>query len=400
MTKNEPQSKKKKIGIVGGGQLGRMLTDAAHKLDFYVIVLDPTENSPAAQVADEHIVKDFTDEEGVYEVARDADYITFEIESANADALRKLAAEGKAINPSPETLLIIKDKFRQKQFLASAGIPVAPFMPVEDKGDILAAAEEFGYPFLLKARYGAYDGRGNAVVRSESGDESVDAENNGEGGIDAAMKKLEKAIANGGLYVEKFVPFVKELAVVVARGSSGEILPYPPVETIHKNNICHLVLAPAPVDQLVANNAMNMAARIMTHLQGVGIFGIEMFLTESGEVLINEIAPRVHNSGHHTIEGYATSQFEQHIRAIAGMPLGDITATMPASVMINILGERSGTAEVKGLEEALAIPGTAVHIYGKLETRPERKMGHITVIDVDLDSAVEKAAHARLLISI
>ncbi len=388
------EQKKKKIGIVGGGQLGRMLTHAAHKLGFRVAVLDPTPNSPAAQVADEHILKNFTDEEGVYEVAQGADYITFEIESANSDALRKLMIEGKVINPSPETLAIIKDKCKQKEFLHNNGIPVAPFMPVRGVADIMAAAEKFGYPFLLKARLGAYDGRGNAVVRSELGDE------NGEGGIEDGMRKLAKSMENGGLYVEKFVPFVKELAVVVARGASGEILPYPPVETIHKNNICHLVLAPAPVDQLIANNAMNLAARIMTHLQGVGIFGIEMFLTEGGQVLINEIAPRVHNSGHHTIEGYATSQFEQHIRAITGMPLGDVTPTMPASVMINILGERSGPAEVTGLEEALAIPGTAVHIYGKLETRPERKMGHITIIDTDLDSAIEKAKRARLLISI
>jgi 5-(carboxyamino)imidazole ribonucleotide synthase len=380
-------STKKRIGIVGGGQLGRMLTYAAHKLGFHVTVLDPTPNSPAAQLADEHIVKDFATPEGVYDIARNSDYLTFEIESANADALKKLVEEGKTINPSPDTLLIIKDKFQQKVFLEKNGIPVAPSVEVNDRADVERAGKEFGYPFLLKARFGAYDGRGNALIKDESE-------------IEAGMLKLQNAIANGGLYVEKYVPFVKELAVVVARGVSGEILPYPPVETIHKNNICHLVLAPAPIDQLQSNDAKNLAARIMTYLQGVGVFAIEMFVTSDGQVLVNEIAPRVHNSGHYTIEGHNTSQFEQHIRAITGMPLGDIEPKMPASVMINILGERSGPAEIKGLEEALAIPGTAVHIYGKLETRPERKMGHITIVDTDIESALEKAKRARLLISI
>ncbi len=406
----------KRIGIVGGGQLGRMLTDAAHKLGFTVIILDPTPDSPAGQVADKQIVGSFTDRDKIFELAKEVDYMTFEIESANAEALEELTRKGYPVNPSSKTLSIIKDKYKQKEFLRKAKIPTAEAVEVETSNlsvipsersesrnlmreippratlgrddktvieEIKKIAETFGYPMLLKARFGAYDGRGNYVLKSEED-------------IPSGMEKLK----NRALYVEKFVPFVKELAVMVARSTIGEILTFPVVETTHKNNICHTCVVPAHVSQEVTDKARSLAISVMEQLKGAGVFGIEMFVTEDEDVLVNEIAPRVHNSGHYTIEACKTSQFEQHIRAITGMELGSTDLLVPAAAMVNILGEREGPARVKGSEKALAIEGVAIHIYGKKETKLERKMGHITAVGKTPEEALEKALKAREYISI
>jgi len=383
---------KKRIGIVGGGQLGRMLADAAHKLGFFVTVLDPTPNSPAAQVADGHILSDFKNKEKILELAKVSDVLTFEIESANAEALDELVAEGKIVHPSPKTLAIIKDKFEQKVFLRNHNVPVADFALIDSPEDALKQGEIFGYPYLLKARFDAYDGRGNFVIKSADD-------------IPIAFEKFTRPDVGGGLkksplYAEKFVPFIKELAVVSARGIDGKIVSFPVVETIHKNNICHIVRSPAPVSDEVKANAEQLAQQTLSALSGVGVFAVEMFLTNSGEVLVNEIAPRVHNSGHHTIEAFNSSQFEQHIRAITGMPLIGVKPSATSAVMINILGERSGLAQRGGLKEAEMLGNTAVHIYGKMETRPERKMGHITVLAETLEEAEKKAIKARKHISI
>lgn len=359
---------KHRIGIVGGGQLGRMLAFEAKKLGFTVNVIDPTPNSPAGQVADHQIVADFKDEAAIKKLASMSDYLTFEIELAQL---------------SNKTLNIIKDKLKQKQFLRTAKIPVAAFMEVSTKADIIQAAKQFGYPILLKARFDAYDGRGNAVIKSVSD-------------IEAALEKLQ----GRQLYVEQFVPFTKELAVMVARSTRGEIAVYPVVETIHKNNICHTVLVPAPVAKPAINQAQKLAIQAMQHLKGAGVFGIEMFLTKNNQVLINELAPRVHNSGHYSIESCATSQFEQHIRAITGLPLGSTKLTVPAAVMVNILGDRQGPAQVQGLEKALKLPQVYVHIYGKAETKMERKMGHITAIAPTIKQALQNATKARQYIHI
>lgn len=372
-----------KIGIIGGGQLGRMLAQAAKNLGFYTVVLDPTYNSPAGQVADLQILGDFKDASKIKEVADQVDFVTFEIESANAEALNNLVVEGKDINPHPKILEIIKDKYLQKKFLENNNIPVADSLEVNSEEEIKKAAGSFGYPLLLKARKDAYDGRGNALIKSEEE-------------ISAGIEKLKGRT----LYVEKFVPFVKELAVVVGRSKTGEVKVFPTVETIHKNNICHIVISPAPVSKNITEKAEQLATKIITDFKGVGVFAVEMFLTDKNDLIVNEIAPRVHNSGHHTIEGNQTSQFEQHIRAITGMPLGDTGHTAPFSVMINILGERSGEVEINGLDEVKEIPNTSIHIYGKAETRHERKMGHITVVGEDLIDVLEKAKLARLKISI
>ncbi len=374
---------KQRLGIVGGGQLGRMLTLDAKKLGFDVTVIDPTPASPAGQVADRQTVAAYDDAAAIRELAASVDYMTFEIESAGAGVLEELAEAGVAINPSPKTLGMIKDKLRQKRFLQGAGIPVADFAGVETIAEVKKVAKEFGYPLLLKARFGAYDGRGNAIIKAESE-------------ITLAWERL------GGreLYVERFVPFTKEVAVIIARSMAGDTAVYQVVETVHCNNICHSVYAPARVGAATAHAATRLANRVAQELSGAGVFAIEMFVTESGKVLVNEIAPRVHNSGHLTVEASTTPQFEQHVRAVTGLPLGATELKVPAAVMINILGERSGVAEAQGLEQALAIPGVTVHLYGKAETRPERKMGHITAFADTIEAAERKAQAARKVISI
>ncbi|HWY79599.1 MAG TPA: 5-(carboxyamino)imidazole ribonucleotide synthase [Candidatus Sulfotelmatobacter sp.] len=373
----------KRIGIVGGGQLGRLIAIDAKKLGFTVNIIDPTPNSPAGQVADYQIVADYNDEKAIRELAKISDYLTFEIELANAEILDELSRKGLKINPSAKTLSIIKDKLVQKQFLKKAKIPVADFVEIDSKKEILQVAKKYGYPFLLKARFDAYDGRGNALITKESD-------------IDNGVKKLQ----GRKLYIEKFVPFIKELAVMVGRNTKNEIISYPVVETIHKNNILHLLVVPAPIDSKIQIKAQRLAEKVMRQLKGAGMFGIEMFLLEDGKILINEIAPRVHNSGHYTIEATETSQFEQHARAIADMPFGSTKLKTPAAVMINILGERDGKAKQKGVAEAGKIPGVTVHIYGKLQTRKERKMGHLTAIGETIEEALKKAKKARKLITI
>lgn len=374
---------KKTIGIVGGGQLGRMLVDAAHKLGFLVTVLDPTPNSPAGQVADNQIIGSFKDKDKIIELGNVSDFITFEIESANAEALEELIKDGKSVHPSPKTLKIIKDKFEQKVFLWNNDIPVSDFALINNEDDCKKQGELFGYPFLLKARFDAYDGRGNYLLRSEE-----DIEN--------AFNK----IGAGPLYAESFVPFEKELSVIAARGLDGEIITFPVVETIHKNNICHIVRSPAQVSHDVITNAKKIAEKVIDCLSGVGIFAIEMFMLSDGEIIVNEIAPRVHNSGHHTIEAFSMSQFEAHIRAVTGMPLVTPEALSHAAVMVNILGERDGEALIKTDHNIQNEIGTHVHIYGKLDTRKERKMGHITVLADTVEEAENKALEVRRSIEI
>ncbi len=374
---------KKRIGIVGGGQLGRMLALAGQKLGFEIVVLDPTPNSPAGQVADKQIIGSFNEADPIRKLASEVDLLTFEIESAHAETLEELEKSGFEIYPQPRVLKIIKDKFSQKEFLRTHGIPVADFALVESEHDIEEQGDIFGYPFLLKARFGAYDGRGNALIRSKED-------------IAQGFAKLSKS----PLYVEKFAPFIKEIAVVGARDTIGNIELFPVVETIHENNICHTVIAPAPVDDNIRIKAENLGRKVIELLDGVGVFAVEMFLLENGEILINEIAPRVHNSGHFTIEGSETSQFEQHMRAIGGLPLGGSAMKHPHAVMVNILGERSGEAELTGMDDAHSLGDTVVHIYGKTETRPERKMGHLTVTGSDKDEVMKKALEARKRVSI
>ena len=372
-----------RIGIVGGGQLGKMLTIAAKKMGYYVVVSDPTPQSPAGQVADLQIIADYKDDSAINKLADQSDVLTFEIELANSLVLKDLKKAGKVIHPSPSTLEIIQDKLKQKKYLKKHRVKTAEFIEVTNKSDVVKAAKVFGYPLVLKARTDAYDGRGNVSIKRDKD-------------IDMALKKLE----GRGLYVEKYVPFVLELAVMVAKSTKGKIVLYPIVQTIHENHVCDTVITPAKISKEALRNAQALARRTVRHLSGAGVFGVEMFLTKDDNILVNEIAPRVHNSGHYTIEACVTSQFEQHIRAVMGLPLGSTKMISKAAVMKNILGRREGDGKPLGIEKALKIDGVSLHMYGKVGSKVGRKMGHITVVGDSVSECLRKANKARRVLNI
>lgn len=374
--------KQKTLAIVGGGQLGRMLTEAAKNLGFYTIILDPTIDSPAGQIADEQIVGDYKDSKMIKKLSLTADYLTLEIESANAQAFIELKKMGVAVNPSGQTLNLVQDKYLQKQLLKENNIPIADFEDVSSMSEVENIALKFGYPFVLKAKRHAFDGRGNARVKNKSQ-------------IKRAIKKLK----DQQLYAEKFIPFKKELAIqFVKAGKAVKIFPI--VETFQKNDICHKVIAPAPISKDIENQVIAITKKVSSLLKGNGVFTIEMFLTKSGKVLVNELAPRVHNSGHYTIEACNVSQFEQHVRAVCNLPIKSAKMKNPAAAMINILGTKNAPAKLKGINSAQKIKGVSVHIYGKKQTRIDRKMGHITAVGININDALKKAELARRLISI
>lgn len=371
------------IGIVGGGQLGKMLTIAAKKMGFFVVVTDPTPESPAGQVADKQLIGGYKDVKTTLELAKLVDVITVDAEFVNEEVLLEIEKTGKPVHPSPNIIKIIKDKLFQKEFLRENKIPTADFFQITLVEDVLKSGEKFGYPMLLKARRDAYDGKGNYLLKSEKD-------------LNVGFEKLK----DRALYVEKFVPFVKELAVMVVRSLEGEVGAYPVVETKQIDNVCDLVLAPAKISKKAEANAISLAKKTVELLNGVGIFGIEMFLKSDDSVLINEIAPRVHNSGHYTIEACVTSQFEQHVRAITGLPLGSTEMIVKSAVMKNILGTKVGIGFPKGLEDALKIPGVSYHLYNKKESRPGRKMGHLTVVGDSVEVCLQKVYKARELLKI
>ncbi|KIM27324.1 hypothetical protein M408DRAFT_71414 [Serendipita vermifera MAFF 305830] len=365
-----------------------MLAYPAALLNLDLIILDPLPNAPSKQVLNhsEHLSGSFTDAQAIAELASKVDILTVEIEHINTDALEaaRSSSGGRSVDvqPAPSTLRTIQDKFLQKQWLEAKSIPVAPFQSVDGtESAILAAGKQLGYPFMLKTRKLAYDGRGNFVVRSQE-----DAQE--------ALKAL--GCGNGEketLYAEKWVPFTKEVAVMVVRGKNGEVRSYPPVETIHRNSICHLVFAPLrATDQGVLQRAKEMAEKAVATFEGAGVFGVEMFLTSDGSLSINEIAPRPHNSGHYTIEACECSQYENHLRAILGLPLGSTKLKVPSAVMVNLLGP---PAVDEVANNALHIPGATVHLYGKAESRPGRKMGHVTIVG---SSDAEVRARVRPLL--
>ena len=354
----------KTLGIIGGGQLGMMLTEAAQNLDEIskIIVLDPTENCPAAKVGAQQIIADFKDEDAIKKLSELSDIITYEIESGNSDVLKKLE-ENTEINPSPDTLRIIQDKLLQKQFLQKNGIAVAEFEKIENKEELNQMIDKMGLPLLLKTRRDAYDGRGNYKINSKSE-------------IDDALDLF----SGKTLMVEKFVKFEKEVSVIAARNTKGEISTYPVVENIHENNILRTTIAPGRVSETVRKEAEKIAEKTMEVLHGAGVFGIEMFVTSDDEILINEIAPRVHNSGHHTLQSCNTSQFEQHLRAILGMELGDSSIKTP-TIMYNILGPKTFQGEYNVLFKKQ--DNIHLKMYGKLESKPQRKIGHVNIVDVE-----------------
>ncbi|MFB5628372.1 MAG: 5-(carboxyamino)imidazole ribonucleotide synthase [Nitrosarchaeum sp.] len=350
------------LGIIGGGQLGMMLTEAAKKMPEHIskiIVLDPVENCSASQVGAEQIIADFKDKKAIIELAKRSDIITYEIESGDSEVLKSVEGEAE-INPSPETLKIIQDKFLQKSFLLENNIPVPEFIQIESVSDLEQGLKKFGYPALLKARRDAYDGRGNFKINSSE-----------------QIQKAADYFNGRKLMLEKFVPFKMEVSVIAARNTKGQIKTYPLVENIHEDNILRETLAPARVSEEIIKKAEHIAKTTMSVLNGAGVFGIEMFVTKNDEILINEIAPRVHNSGHHTLQSSETSQFEQHLRAILGLELGNTTLKYP-TIMYNILGSKSFEGQYKPIE--LSEQNVFLKMYGKKISKPLRKLGHFNLV--------------------
>ncbi|KAF7354604.1 phosphoribosylaminoimidazole carboxylase [Mycena sanguinolenta] len=370
--------------MIRGGQLGRMLAAAASLLNIKIVILDVGEHAPAKQVLapistqHAHIDGSFTDQARIRELAAKVDVLTIEIEHVDADALAQANCE---IHPSPATIKLIQDKLAQKQHLQSHGCPVSDFVAVDSTIEsIHTAARNLGLPLMLKSRTLAYDGRGNFVLRELSEAPAAIA-----------------ALGNRPLYAEKWVPFTHEIAVMVVRSTSGEVRAYPVVETVHKENVCHLVFAPLRTrDPTLSRRAQVIAEDAIKTFEGAGVFGVELFLMGDGGIYINEIAPRPHNSGHYTIEACETSQYENHLRAILSLPLGSTALKVPSCAMLNIIGLSSSMDEVNALRDvALTVPGASVHLYGKSECRKGRKMGHITVV---AESDAELRTRLRVLL--
>jgi 5-(carboxyamino)imidazole ribonucleotide synthase len=368
------------LGVLGGGQLGRMLIQSAINYNQDIHILDPDSNAPCKDIAQYFQVGSLKDFDTVYSFGKNCDVITVEIEAVNTDALQKLADEGKKVFPQPHILKLIQDKREQKQFYQQHGIPTADFVLTENKADVIS--KKFFLPAVNKLGKEGYDGRGVQILRTEA--------------------DLDQAFDAPGL-LEKLIDFDKEIAVTVARNENGELIAYPAVEcAFHPTaNLVEFLFAPAQIIPEIEKQAQEIAKAVILKLDMVGILAVEMFVTKSGEVLVNEIAPRPHNSGHHTIEANFTSQFEQHLRSVMNWPLGDPGLRCPAA-MINLLGEDglSGPAIVEGKEEAMAEKGVYIHLYGKKLTKPFRKMGHVTILDESVESLKAKAHRIKELIKI
>uniref|UniRef100_A0A832I0C0 N5-carboxyaminoimidazole ribonucleotide synthase n=1 Tax=Eiseniibacteriota bacterium TaxID=2212470 RepID=A0A832I0C0_UNCEI len=369
-----------RLGIVGGGQLAKMTALAGLQLGCDVVVLERNTYSPAANLASHSIVGDWDDPEALVKLASQVDVVTLENEFVDAGSLRALEEAGYVLRPSARCIALVQDKLVQKQTLAAAGLPVQPFEAVADVAEVERAGARLGWPLLLKARRNAYDGKGNATLRS-----AADAP--------AAWRRLG-GDAGRALFVEAFCEFAAELAVIVTRGGDGASVIYPVVETVQRDHVCHVVKAPAPVPAEIAARTAEVARRAAAAVGAVGSFGVEAFLTRGGDIVVNELAPRVHNSGHYTIEACLCSQFENHVRAALGWPLGPTDMVAPAAVMVNLLGAERAVGRAHGLERALAVPGAHVHVYGKAMSGAGRKMGHVTALGASLDEALATAGRA------
>lgn len=360
-----------KVGILGGGQLGRMLIQAAMNYNIYTKVLDPAADAPCKSYCHEFVQGSFADEQTVYEFGRTVDVLTIEIEHVNLSALTRLQEDGITVFPQVRVLDIIQDKGRQKEFYAAHQIPTAPFQLCADLAQVQAYNGPF--PVVQKLRRLGYDGKGVKVLRSAT---------------DLSSAFTEPSV------LEQFVPFACEIAVIVARNERGDIITYPSVEMkFHPEaNLVEWLIAPARIQPEIETKARVLAIQLAEALSIVGLLAVEMFVTTDGQVLVNEIAPRPHNSGHHTIEANVTSQYDQHLRAILNWPLGDTALRSPAA-MVNLLGAPgySGPAKYEGMDQVLAESGAYVHLYGKTVTTPLRKMGHLTVLDKTVEAALERA---------
>lgn len=355
----KPYQKDFKLGVLGGGQLGRMLLQEAIDLDVKIAALDPDENAPCHQIVHEFVHGSFKDKQTVLDFGKDKDLITVEIEHVNIEALKELEDSGIPVYPQPDLLAIVQDKGLQKEFYSKNNIPTAPYALVNDKAEAMERRDLL--PFAQKLRKGGYDGKGVSIIRSE--------------------QDFEKAF-DAPSVLEQFVDFEKELAVIVARSANGEVKAFPTVELEFnpEANLVELLFAPAEISDSIDEKARSVAMKTIEAFGFVGLLAVELFLTKDGDILVNEVAPRPHNSGHQTIEGNVTSQYAQHLRAILGLPLGSTDQVRPAG-MVNLLGapDYTGEAYYEGLEKVLGLPGVYPHLYGKSTTKPFRKMGHVTI---------------------
>ncbi len=364
-----------KVGILGGGQLGRMFIQSAINYNFYIKILDPDQQAPCSAIANEFVNGKLDDFNSVYKFGKDCDVITIEIEHVNVEALKKLEQEGKKVFPQPHILEIIQDKGLQKMFYQRNNIPTPDFFLVEKKEDISKFSNYF--PFFQKMRKGGYDGKG--VVKLDN------------------PTDLSKAFDVPSV-LEMLVDFDKEISVIVARNESGETACFPVVECAFnpEANLVEFLFSPAEISKKVEKEAYKIATQVANAFEIVGLLAVELFVTKDGKVLVNEVAPRPHNSGHQTIEGNITSQFEQHLRAVLNLPLGDTSITQP-SVMVNVLGEKGfeGNATYQGIYEIMKWSGVHLHLYGKKTTKSFRKMGHVTVTATTLEEAIIKAKKVK-----
>lgn len=373
-----------RLGIIGGGQLGKMIAAEAKRMFMDVTILDPNEKCPASYLADRVILGSFSNEEKIIELSKEVDVVTYEIELVNSNALYMLEQEGKIINPSSKILSIIQNKYRQKKFLKENGLDVPDFMIINSEDDLRGYCSKNGFPVMMKACEDAYDGRGNYLIKNES-----------------EISIGYQFLSGRECMLEKFVDFKQEISIMIARNTRGEISFFPVVENIHRDHILEITIAPARISQEIETKAIDLAKRTIESLKGIGIFGIEMFVDKNENVLINEIAPRPHNSGHYSIEACSISQFEQHIRSILNYPM-PIPYLISRAVMINILGPKTceGSYEITGLEDIFRIPGVRIHIYGKPETKYNRKLGHITALVIGNDDPLILAEKIKNLIKI
>jgi len=369
-----------RLGMVGGGQLGRMFIQEAINFDVQVHSLDPDPEAPCKTIATSFTVGSLNDYDTLYNFGLDKDVITVEIENVNIEALERLEAEGKKVFPQPRILKIIQDKGLQKQFYLDNNIPTAPFELVENKSEINSHLTSF--PFMQKLRKGGYDGKGVQPLRTnEDLNHAFDAPS----------------------VLEKMIPFVKELSIIVARNENGQTAVYPAVECEFnpEANLVEFLFSPAEISNDIEERSKKIAIDVINKLGMVGLLAVELFLLENGEILVNEIAPRPHNSGHHTIECNITSQYEQHMRSVLNLPLGS-TNLVQSGVMINLLGEKGFEGDVyyENYEEALALEGVKIHIYGKQKTKSFRKMGHVTVGNPSLEKAKEIARKVQQILKV
>ncbi len=356
-------SSAQRIGVIGGGQLAWMMAQEAGKLGMELVVQTPKDSDPAVAIAADRVLAAIDDAAATAQLAQQCEVITFENEFVDLDALEQLVQRGVCFRPAIASLRPLLDKYDQRCYLQSLGLPVPRFIALEPESPP-EALSQLGFPVVLKTRRHGYDGQGTFVLKSL-----------------AALTDLWERLGRASVLLEEFVPFERELAAIACRSVSGDIAVYPIVETQQEDQVCRRVIAPAPIAAAVAQDAQAIARTLLTGLNAVGVYGIELFLTTDGRLLVNEVAPRTHNSGHFSLDACATSQFEQHLRAVGDRPLGSPALRSDGAVMINLLGYESSTSDYSSVRQRLAeIPQAHVHWYGKTESRPGRKLGHVTVL--------------------